>query len=117
VPSTPSPPRPGSGSTSAPPVRRRSPTSSRRPDGWWPRPPGSPGSRPLYATLELDDGTYLYAFSEEERARALARRFGAEVGYFPEPAAIAEGLPGVRGLLLDFDPETEEAYRVRWEEL
>ncbi len=72
---------------------------------------------PLYATLELDDGTYLYAFSEEELARALARRFGAEVGYFPEPAAIAEGLPGVRGLLLDFDPETEEAYRVRWEEL
>ena len=72
---------------------------------------------PLYATLELDDGPYLYAFSEERTARAWAERLDAEVGYFPEPRALAEGLPGVRGLLLDFDPETEEAFRVRWEEL
>ena len=72
---------------------------------------------PHYATLELEDGPYLYAFSDEAQARVLAERLDAEVGYFPEPAALADGLPGVRGLLLDFDPETEEAYRVRWEEL
>ncbi len=72
---------------------------------------------PSYATYELEDGLYLYAFSDEEKARALAERWGAEVGYFPEPTALAEGLPEVRGLLLDYDPTTEEAYRVRWEEL
>jgi len=72
---------------------------------------------PEYATFELDDGLYLYAFSDEEKARAFAERFGAEVGYFPEPGALAEGLPGTRGLILDYDPKTEEAYRVRWEEL
>ncbi len=72
---------------------------------------------PSYATFELDDGLYLYAFGDEARARALAERWHAEVGYFPDPEALAEGLPGVRGLLLDYDPETEEAYRVRWEEL
>jgi len=72
---------------------------------------------PHYAALELEDGLYLYAFSDESRAQALAERLDAEVGYFPEPAALAEGLPGMRGLLLDYDPGTGEGYRVRWEEL
>ena len=73
---------------------------------------------PLYATLELDDGFYLYAFSDERLARALSERWQARVGYFPDPRALEPGLPqGTRGILLDYDPEVGEAWRVRWEEL
>jgi len=72
---------------------------------------------PHYAAFELDDGFYLYAFSDEEKARLFASRWDAQVGYFPDPKAMADGLPEMRGLLLDLDPETEEAYRIRWEEL
>jgi len=73
---------------------------------------------PEYASVLLDDGRYLYAFSNQDAARALAERLGAEVGYFPTPADLFYGLPpGTRGFLLDYDPVAGEGYRVRREEL
>lgn len=73
---------------------------------------------PEYALAELEDGPYLYAFTDEKKARAVAERFDAEVGYFPTPADLFFGLPPeTRGLVVDFDPETGEAYRVTREAL
>jgi len=73
---------------------------------------------PEYALAELEDGPYLYAFTDEAKARAVAERFDAEVGYFPTPADLFFGLPPeTRGLVVDFDPETGEAYRVAREAL
>ncbi len=73
---------------------------------------------PEYASVLLEDGRYLYAFSSEEAARRVAERLAAEVGYFPTPADLFAGLPpDTRGFLLDYDPEVGEGYRILREEL
>ncbi len=73
---------------------------------------------PEYALADLEDGRYLFAFTTEAKAQVLARMWDAEVGYHPEPEAVFYGLPPeARGLVVDFDPESEEAYLVRREEL
>jgi len=77
-----------------------------------------PAAGPSYAIVELDQGTFMYAFSNAAAAQRLADEIGGVVHWHPDLAEVFAAFPDeLAGLVLDVDLETGEGWLLRAEDL
>ncbi len=77
-----------------------------------------PEEGPSYAVVELDQGTFMYAFSTAAGARRLAEKIGGVVHWHPDLAEVFAAFPAeVVGLVLDVNLETGEGWLLHPEDL
>jgi len=77
-----------------------------------------PAAGPSYAIVELDPGTFMYAFSNAAAAQRLADEIGGVVHWHPDLAEVFAAFPEeLAGLVLDVDLETGEGWLLRAEDL